>query len=599
MSFAGSMLAQLPVSTLPQNKKVVLEEFTGIYCGYCPDGHQIANNIHAADPTNVFLVNIHSGGFANVAAGEPDLKTPEGNAIDGMPGMGITGYPAGTVNRTVLTGNVMAGGRGNWNGWSNTIKTQAAYCNVALQGTIDVVTRVLTVQAEVYYTANSPVATNSLNIFLLEDNVNGAQHNYGTPNPYNAANYNPDGSYNHNHVLRKALTPTFGMTIPNATQGTTFATTVTYTIPLTYGVAGKTNPCQLGNLHLVGFVTETNVKTINANSGPITLTGFANTLDVGPNTIKTDFNVCSGNNFGSSFKFMNYGSSVVTSADFDYAVNGVVIGTFNWTGNVNPMTSTQAITIPSFNFSANNTNTLTVTATNINSGADQNAANNITSKSIPFAYLANDVQMYFNFTQDRYGDESTWSIVDEVSNTTMISGGPYGVLGSNGTLLHTDSFIANYGTCYNVIVNDAFGDGVNAGYGVGGYNLKAGTTTVYSSNGQYGKGEEKRFKTGAAPTNTNVATGIATTVQNVKAVTVYPNPASNVTNLSVSLSQNETVSVSVMNNIGQVVYTSKGNNFAAGQNTIELNTENWASGVYFINVSTPNGALKRKLTVTH
>ena len=37
--------SQTIVSTSPENKKVVLEEFTGITCGYCPDGHAIANNI--------------------------------------------------------------------------------------------------------------------------------------------------------------------------------------------------------------------------------------------------------------------------------------------------------------------------------------------------------------------------------------------------------------------------------------------------------------------------------------------------------------------------------------------------------------------------
>ena len=190
----SSMFAQLPVSTAPQNKKAVLEEFTGVYCGYCPDGHFRANNIYLADPTNVVLINIHSGGYANVATGEPDLKTPAGNAIDPMTGMNILGYPAGDVNRTnfgnattptlsqqTVTPWGMAQSRGTWATTVPTIKSQSAYCNVALQGTIDAQTRVLTVQAQVYYTANSPVATNSLNIVLLEDAITGPQHNYGSP----------------------------------------------------------------------------------------------------------------------------------------------------------------------------------------------------------------------------------------------------------------------------------------------------------------------------------------------------------------------------------------------------------------------------------
>ncbi len=598
VSVAGSMFAQLPVSTAPQNKKAVLEEFTGIYCGYCPDGHQIANAIHAADPSNVILINIHSGGYAVVAPGEPDLRTTEGTAIDGMTGMGITGYPAGDMNRKVWSGSVMSGGRGSWTGWANTVKTQTAYCNVALQGTLDVNTRVLTVQAEVYYTSNGAAATNSLNIFLLEDDVTGPQHNYGTPTPYNASNYNADGSYNHNHVLRKALTPTFGLTIPNTAMGTTFTTTATYTVPQTYGAAGKTNPCMLGNLEVVAFVTETNVNTINANRGPITLTGFANSLDAGPTTLKSDANVCLGNNFGASFKFTNYGSTAITSANFDYAVNGNYIGTFAWTGNVDPMTSSQTINIPNFNFPANPTNTLTVTAMNVNGGTDQNAANNIVTKNIPFAPLATYVNLEFNFVQDRYGSESTWSIEDEANASVVVSGGPYSDLASNGTALHTATFVGLPNTCYKVKVNDAYGDGINNGYGAGSYNLKSNGVNVITSNGQYGTGEIKLFKTGTLDTN-SVITGIKNTATHIQSVNLYPNPASNVTNLAINLSQNETISVSVISSIGQEVYTSRNNKLNAGVNNISLNTENWASGVYFINVSTTNGAMKRKLTVSH
>lgn len=608
VSIAGSALAQLPVSTAPENKKAVLEEFTGIHCGYCPNGHEIANNIKNADPNNVVLINIHSGGYATAATGEQDFKTAEGTAIDGMSGMGITGYPAGTMNREVFTGGVMAGSRSLWSGWANTIKSQPAYCNVALQGVVNVQTRVLTVTAEVYYTASSPVASNSLHIMLLESDIPGIQSNYGNP-LYNAANYNADGTYNHNHVLRKALTPTFGMTIPVTTAGTTFSTTLTYTVPLTYGASGKTTSCMLGNIELVAFVTETNVKTINANRGPVTLTNFASSLDAGTNALKTDANVCEGINFGSSFKFVNNGSTAITAADFDYAVNGVVIGTYNWTGNVNPLTSSAVIDIPAFSFAPGNTNTLTVTVASVNGGSDQNAANNVVSKNIPFAPVASDIELEFNFTQDWYGSESSWSIVDELTNTVLIDVplGTYSNLGSGnpsapGTLLHTYTFTANYSTCYKIIVGDTYGDGINTGSppngaGVGGWNLRVNGFNVVSSNGQYGYGEETLFKTDAAPTVTFV--GIGTAAMNINSVNLFPNPASGLTNLSVNLRQNETVHVSVLNSLGQEVYTSKGNNLAAGQNNIKLDTESWASGVYFINVSTVNGSVKRKLTVVH
>ena len=89
--------AQTFVSTDPENKKVILEEFTGIHCGYCPDGHAIAQGIQNANPGEVFLINIHAGGYAVPSGNEPDYRTPWGAAIDGQ--AGVAGYPAGTVNR--------------------------------------------------------------------------------------------------------------------------------------------------------------------------------------------------------------------------------------------------------------------------------------------------------------------------------------------------------------------------------------------------------------------------------------------------------------------------------------------------------------------
>ncbi|MGM0613664.1 MAG: hypothetical protein ACQESM_09165, partial [Bacteroidota bacterium] len=61
---SASAYAQLPVDSSAQNKNVILEEFTGMKCPYCPDGHRIANDIMDANPGDVFVINIHTGSFA-------------------------------------------------------------------------------------------------------------------------------------------------------------------------------------------------------------------------------------------------------------------------------------------------------------------------------------------------------------------------------------------------------------------------------------------------------------------------------------------------------------------------------------------------------
>ncbi len=587
----SAIFAQLPVSTVAQNKKIVLEEFTGIHCGYCPDGHTIANTIYNNNPGKVILINIHSGGYANSVAGEQDLKTITGTAIDGMPGMGITGYPAAAVNRTILTGTVMSAGRGSWTAMSNTIKAQAAYCNVAIEGSVDATTRVLTYTAQVYYTANSPAATNSITVMLLEDKIFGIQSNYGTP-LYNASNYNADGSYNHNHVLRKGLTAgNFGITIPVTTAGTTFSTSGTYTVPLTYGALGKTTPCMLGNIELAAFVTQTNSLTINGAYGPVAINNITNTTDGALSNLKTDAETCAGNLQPTKFNFANTGSANLTAATITYSVSGGSLQTYNFSGNLAPFTQT-IITLPAYSFPANATNTLNVSIIDVNAITDQNAANDIIIKSIPLtAKVANNANLTMEFTQDQYGSETDWEIREEVSNALVASGGPYADLGASGVLLNSQVFTVNSNLCYKVIVNDSYGDGFNAGAGAGNYKIKDGATIIYTMNGIMAYTDLKLFRT-------SVFSGIKDLNSSVSNITVYPNPAINAASLSLDLVQNETISINVVNTVGQVVFVESLNNLSAGNHVVNFNTENWASGIYNINISTTNGTTNRKLVVS-
>ena len=89
--------AQTFVSTSVENKNIILEEFTGISCVFCPAGHLIGQNLHDANPNDVFLINIHTGGYASPQGPGTDFNTSFGSAIAGQ--SGLSGYPAGTVNR--------------------------------------------------------------------------------------------------------------------------------------------------------------------------------------------------------------------------------------------------------------------------------------------------------------------------------------------------------------------------------------------------------------------------------------------------------------------------------------------------------------------
>ena len=57
----NNLVAQDYVSTQPQKRKALLEEFTGRNCPNCPMGHMVANNLVINNPGNLYAVNVHLG----------------------------------------------------------------------------------------------------------------------------------------------------------------------------------------------------------------------------------------------------------------------------------------------------------------------------------------------------------------------------------------------------------------------------------------------------------------------------------------------------------------------------------------------------------
>jgi hypothetical protein len=263
---AFGSFAQLPVSTTPENKNTLLEEFTGIYCQFCPDGHKRANDLAAANPGDVFLINIHTGGYANPQAGDPDFRTPFGTAIAGQ--SGLTGYPAGTINRHLFNGLSQGTGtamsRGNWATAAGQIMSEASYVNVALEADIDVATRVMTIDLQAYFTANGASSVN-INVAITQDNIEGPQTGASTWYPSQIL---PNGNYVHNHMLRHLVTGQWGEVVSTTTMGTTVTKQYTWNIPT--DITGV--PVEIGDLNVVAFIVEGQQEVITANDGPISFT---------------------------------------------------------------------------------------------------------------------------------------------------------------------------------------------------------------------------------------------------------------------------------------------------------------------------------------
>ena len=213
-----SLSAQLLVSTDPQLKNVVLEEFTGIHCGYCPAAHAIGRELMENNPYRVVIISIHQGNYASPGEGEPDYRTQWGDPIAEQ--AGVIGYPMGTVNRHLFNGTHTAMSRGDWIASANQIMNDPSPVNIGVQSIFDSLSRELSITVELYYTEDSPFPVNKLNIALLQNHIFGPQ-----------LGGNVGNEYEHMHMLRDLITGQWGEEINSTTQGSFIQKEYVYVVP--------------------------------------------------------------------------------------------------------------------------------------------------------------------------------------------------------------------------------------------------------------------------------------------------------------------------------------------------------------------------------
>ena len=163
-------------------------------------------------------------------------------------------------------------GRTQWANDANTILSQDAYCNIALEAYIDEQTRQMTVDVEVYYTIDSPASSNFINIALLQDNVVGPQ----VGSSANPSQQLSNGQYNYMHMLRHLITGQWGDEITTVTQGTLVQRQYTYTLPADINGVNL----DINNIKIVGFVAEGHQEIVTGSEGVLYYSSGAEEYDL-------------------------------------------------------------------------------------------------------------------------------------------------------------------------------------------------------------------------------------------------------------------------------------------------------------------------------
>ena len=648
--FAINIFAQTIVGTDPENKNVVLEEFTGIYCGYCPQGHAIAQSIYDAHPDDVVLIAIHTGSYANPSGGDPDYRTPWGSAIAGQ--AGITGYPSGTVNRHLFpgweqgTGTAMS--RGHWVGASNQILGEESYLNVACEATIIPATRQLSVLVEVYYTGDSPEATNLLNVAIVQNHIFGPQSGGGA-----------GSNYEHMHMLRHLVTGQWGEEISQTTEGSFYTTTLTYDIPADYNDVEVV----LENLDIVAFVTETHQEVVSGIKGTVTFPA-ASDYDASVKDILFPISQACEGELSPRIELKNYGAINLTSADIEYSVNGGDVAVYSWTGDLTYPDS-EILTLPGIPYTMEDNNTVEITVSNPNGETDENPANDTKTADFDAAYetsmnvemqlfvgaWASDISWeFFNGAGELlasgsdYGNNEVvnmelpvtssdcYSFILHDSGNDGFAGGGYLKLKDDGEVFVyiTDelegligiTFHANNALAapsdFDVAVNDYnldFSWSAPAKATLLGYNLFLSddletpintsliseTSYAYTlaSNGHYEFYLTAEYDEGTSdyigPVVVDLAVGIDELSNNELAI--YPNPIQETATISYTLTETAQVDVKVYSLVGALVMNIPMSQQNAGEQKTTLNTNGLEEGIYFVNITINNKIITKKITI--
>lgn len=253
---SATAFAQSSVST-NGSKYVLLEEATGHWCGYCPDGASIVEDTKTAYPKCI-AVSIHgytgtqdamiiADGDAVWSARPMDVKSGPYTSADSTPYF-CSGYPNGCIDRALVSRN-----RGQWKTDVGGRVSMTPKVDITLTHTYNPSTGVLSITVSAK-TLAALTGSYNINAYIVEDSIASEsnqstyyQHSYY----YNDANspwyhkgtllsgstYGLSSSvdkYWHNNVLRAMLGGSWGTTgiiANNAAAGNTYSKTYTYTIP--------------------------------------------------------------------------------------------------------------------------------------------------------------------------------------------------------------------------------------------------------------------------------------------------------------------------------------------------------------------------------
>lgn len=531
---------------------VLLEHFTQASCGPCATYNPSIHSLLVANPDKITSINYHTSwpGY------DPMYNH---NTVDNAARTSF--YNVSSVPNSVLDGNFYNGHPGGWN--IATVNERYAVpspCNLftyqRLSPTQDTLFVTMVVEASTAMTGQIAAT-----VAVIEKHIH-----FNSPPGSN-------GEKDFYNVMKKLLPSRSGQMLPTPMSAGDYFILESYWV--------LANVYNINELSLIGYVQNTITKEIlqSCNLTPGNYTGlYANDAELVSLPNMTD-RYCN-ETLEPVVKIRNNGNNTVSTLDINYRINEGEIHTFTFTGSLSPLQSAE-VQLPGIGYGLQDENNLRVWISSLNGVADDYNRNDTIVHDFGKALQASR-SVLVKVRTDNNPHETTWEIKN-MAGEVVASGGPYT---QSGTIINTDVELPADG-CYDFFVYDAGGNGICCTNGAGFVRLSSGSLTITQGT-DFGPMLTAQFDV------LSVGTSLVTATAGFQ---LYPNPAGEKVFAEYTSGFNGTLKVTVINQLGQVVYATNRQAIAGETDTFEINSGNWPAGIYMMIMDDGTSRSSRKFSI--
>ncbi len=305
--------------------------------------------------------------------------------------------------------------------------------------------------------------------------------------------------------------------------------------------------------------------------------------------------------YAPELELINMGTENMTSATIEMTVNGEVVQSTNWTGDVTSLGKAD-ITLEEYLISDDSG--ISFEVTNVNQAPDENTEDNVLGTvSLTQSTAEAGNMITIEIRTDAYGCESRWelissndgSVVAEGGNPAVENGGQriYGATGCGGVstgygsnMTFTESVMMPANGCYEFKMYDDFGDGICCDYGAGYVRITAADGNVLLNTGNF-QVELQELFTGEQAVSVGELEGTSINIQ--------PNPTKGLVEVLFSGETISDVNIQVFSVSGQLMQQQY---FNGVQTNIQLDLSDYTNGLYLVKLTNQEKSLTSKIVLS-